>query len=174
MQFHNHFFQEGEIVILAEVFFHNDELEVTHYIITLKAFVAAGDIHFFVGNQVGNNLPEHQVYLGFHPESKAELHPNDVVWNNMFNNMAAFPNLTAFGSGNASAIQPLSSGVDYTITYTIQRTAADTNVITASIAGSDLTAYQAQATDTSAINTSFDSFALRWSGNAFTSSACSS
>ena len=91
--------------------------------------------------------------------------------NNMFNNMAAFPNLTAFGSGNASAIQPLSSGVDYTITYTIQRTAADTNVITASIAGSDLTAYQAQATDTSSINTTFDSFALRWSGNAFTSSA---
>ena len=91
---------------------------------------------------------------------------------NMFNNMTAWPAVAASGTGNADTVQSLANDVDYTVTLTVLRQDSATNIVTAEITGAGIVGtYKSQATDSSAINTTFDSFALRWNGNGVCSSA---
>ena len=56
--------KNGKFIILAQEFFHHDELEITHNIIAAQAFITACDIHFALFNQVFHHFTEHEVDLG--------------------------------------------------------------------------------------------------------------
>ena len=84
---------------------------------------------------------------------------------NVFNNFGDFATIN--GSG-ATERQPLKDGVAYTLTYTIERLTGNSTRITTSVTGAGLTALGYSATENSPTpQTSFDYFAFRISGTAF-------
>src|SRR5690606_9657841 len=79
MELHDHPFKERQFIILAQVFFHHHELEITNRITAGKTFVPADNIYFFVGDTVFHYFSEHMVYSGFHPESQAKINPYNII-----------------------------------------------------------------------------------------------
>ena len=84
VEFHNHPFEERQFIVLAQVFLHYHKLEVAHGTAARQALITTDDIHFLIGHQVFHHFTEHQVDPGLHTESKAEVHPDDIVGNDMF------------------------------------------------------------------------------------------
>ena len=79
IQLHDHFFHERKFIVLAQVFFHDHKLEITHGIVARQAFVATDDVHFIVCHQVFHYLPKHQVDPWFHPEAEPEIHADNII-----------------------------------------------------------------------------------------------
>ncbi|PTY08330.1 hypothetical protein DB347_01735 [Opitutaceae bacterium EW11] len=85
--------------------------------------------------------------------------------NNMFNNMAEFDALA--GSGSTTR-QTLSSGVPYTLTYSVYRQSDTATVLAATVSGGTLAApYSWTATDSTAPVAAFDQLVYRIAGVSF-------
>src|SRR5215467_1042687 len=85
IEFHDNAFEKRKFIILAKILFHDDDLEISHNIVPFKRFIPACNVHFFIVNQVFNDLPEHQVDLRFNSKAKTKLYTYDIVWNNVLN-----------------------------------------------------------------------------------------
>ena len=83
MEFHDHALQERQVIVLTQVFFQHDELEIAHGLVAGQTFIAADDIHFLVRNQVFHHFTEHEVDAGLHAESESEIDADDVVRNDV-------------------------------------------------------------------------------------------
>ena len=84
VEFHNYSFKEWKFIVLAQVFFHYHKLEVANRIAAGQAFIPADNIHFFIGYKIFNYFTEHKIYPWLHPESKTEINPDNIIWNDMF------------------------------------------------------------------------------------------
>ena len=73
MEFHDHPFNKWQFIVLAQVFFHHHELEIPHGITACKTFIPADNIYFFIGDQVFNHFPEHEVDPWLHPETQGGI-----------------------------------------------------------------------------------------------------
>src|SRR5215210_8079568 len=89
MQFHDHPLQEWKFIVLAQVFFHYDELEITNHIIPFQAFIATGYVYLVIIYEVFYHFPEHEVDLWFNPKAEAEFHPDNVIGYDMVNGILA-------------------------------------------------------------------------------------
>src|SRR5690606_31250818 len=85
MQFHDHSLDERKFIVLAEVFLHYHELEVAHSVAACEAFITADDVHFLVGDKVGDYFPEHEIDPWLHSEPETKVDTYDVVGNDVFN-----------------------------------------------------------------------------------------
>src|ERR1700677_3219172 len=79
IQLHHYPLVEWQLIVLAQVLFHHDELEIPHYIVSFQRFIPAGDVHLPVIDPVFHHLREHQADLWLDPETKPELYPDDIV-----------------------------------------------------------------------------------------------
>ena len=84
MQAHDQLFKERKFTILADIFFHDHELEIPNGIAAGQAFITADYIHFFVHYQFFNGLPEQQINPGCNPESKLKVNSYDLIGNDVF------------------------------------------------------------------------------------------
>lgn len=89
--------------------------------------------------------------------------------NNLFLNFGAFPQLPAALGTTPPPAQALVNNTVYTLTFSVCRQDASTNVVTATVSGGTLPSnYTWQVTDTNAPLTTFDTFtAARFNGAAF-------
>src|SRR4051794_21404727 len=87
MKFHNDALKDGKVIILAQIFFHYDERKIANDIASLKALVAAYHIHFPVFYEVFHNFPKEKIDPWLYPETQPEFNPDDIIWDNMFNNI---------------------------------------------------------------------------------------
>lgn len=92
--------------------------------------------------------------------------------NNLFLNFGSFPVLPAVSGVNPPATQALANGVVYTLTLSVYRQDASTNLITVTVSGGALPpGYRFQVVDPNASLTAFDSFtAARFNGAALADS----
>ena len=76
--------KKRQLIVLAQVFFHYNKLEIAHHVIAFQAFIPAGNIHFFVVHQIFYYFPEHKIDLGLHTETQFNFHPDNIIGYNVF------------------------------------------------------------------------------------------
>ena len=82
--------KKGNSLSCDKKFFHNDKLKISYNIISLQAFIAAGNIYFFIGHHIFHHFPEHQIYSRLHPETQSQLNPYHFIRNNCFNRIISW------------------------------------------------------------------------------------
>src|SRR5580704_10186006 len=83
IKLHDHPLMKRQLIVLAQEFFHHDELEISDHIVPLERFIPAGHIHFPVNDQVFDYFAEHPADLWLNPEAQPELYPDNIVGNNV-------------------------------------------------------------------------------------------